>query len=65
MLPALSCRGTPAVELFWLTGMGMGCPSSCGSGKGMKPPGLETLVEEALLLGDSLEALMEALDMLQ
>ncbi len=65
MLPALSCLGTPVVELFWLRGMGMGWLSNCGSGKGTKLPGLETLVEEALLLGDSLEALMEASDMLQ
>ncbi len=46
-------------------GMGMGCPSSCGSRKGTKLPGLETLVEEVLLLGDSLEALMEVLNILQ
>ncbi len=65
MLPALSCRGTPAMELFWLLGMGMGWLSRRSSGKGMKLPGLETLVEEALLVGDSAEALIEASDMFQ
>jgi len=38
--------------------------SKAGSGKGMKPPGLETLVEEALLSGDSAEALIDMSDML-
>ncbi len=55
----------PAVELFWLLGMGMGWLSKCSSGKGTKPPGLETLVEEALLAGDSAEALIKASDMFQ
>ncbi len=41
----------------------MGWLGRRGSGKGTKPPGLETLVEEALLSGDSAEALMEASDM--
>ncbi len=53
------------MELFWLLGMGMGWLSRCGSGKGTKLPGLETLVEEVLLAGDSVEALIEALDMSQ
>ena len=65
MLPALSCRGTPVVELFWLTGMGMGWLSRCGSGKGTKLPGLETLVEDTLFAGDLFEALMEPADMFQ
>ena len=43
----------------------MGWLSKCGSGKGTKLPGLETLVEEALLAGDSVEALIEASDMFQ
>ena len=51
------------MELFWL--IGMGCASRVGFRKGMKLPGLETLVEEALLSGDSLEALMEVSDMSQ
>ena len=51
------------MELFWL--MGMGWLSRAGSGKGTWPPGLETLVEEALLSGDLAEALIEASDMLQ
>ena len=50
------------MEPFWL--MGMGCVSKAGSGKGTKLPGLETLVEEALLSGDSAEALIDASDML-
>ena len=45
--------------------MGMGWLSRVSSGKGMKLPGLETLVEEVLLSGDSLEALMETSDMSQ
>ncbi len=45
--------------------MGMGWLGRRGSGKGTKPPGLETLVEEAVLAGDSLERVTEALDMLQ
>ncbi len=53
------------MELFWLLGMGMGWLSRRGSGKGTKLPGLETLVEEALLVGDSVEALIEASDMFQ
>ncbi len=44
--------------------MGMGWLSRVSSGKGMKLPGLETLVEEVLLLGDLAEALIEVLDML-
>ena len=65
MWPTLSCQGTPVVELFWLTGMGMGWLSRRGSGKGTKLPGLETLVEEVLLAGDSAEALFKASDMFQ
>jgi len=52
----------PAMELFWLRGLGW--LSRAGSGKGTKPPGLETLVEEVLLSGDLAEALMEVSDML-
>ncbi len=44
--------------------MGMGCVSKASSGKGTKLPGLETLIEEVLLSGDSAEASMGALDML-
>ncbi len=43
----------------------MGWLSTRSSGKGTKLPGLETLVEEVLLAGDSTEALIEALDIFQ
>ena len=58
----MSSWGMPAMELFWLRGLGW--LSRAGSGKGTKPPGLETLVEEVLLSGDLAEALMEVSDML-